>query len=100
MKLSSVSMQLPEKSYGNINILQWLLQDHPASHIPVQEVLLLSNGKLVTFGASAILSCLDAKTGKLFWKRENPTNAVPQFFTGMSPLIADKMCIAHVGNKG
>jgi outer membrane protein assembly factor BamB len=59
----------------------------------------VANGKVVTFGASAILSCLDANTGKLVWRRENPTNTVPQFFTGMSPLIVDNICIAHVGTK-
>lgn len=58
-----------------------------------------ADGKVVTFGAAAILNCLDAKTGKLLWKRENPTNVVPQFFTGMSPLIIDNICIAHVGTK-
>jgi outer membrane protein assembly factor BamB len=59
----------------------------------------LANGKIVTFGAAAILSCLDAGTGKVIWRRENPTNAVPQFFTGLSPLIIDNLCIAHVGTK-
>ena len=59
----------------------------------------IAGGKVVTFGASAILSCLDASTGKLIWRRANPTNTVPQFFTGMSPLIVDNLCIAHVGTK-
>ena len=59
----------------------------------------VANGKIVTFGASAIISCLDANTGKVIWKRENPTNVVPQFFTGMSPLIVDNLCIVHVGTK-
>ena len=59
----------------------------------------VANGKIVTFGASGILSCLDAATGKLLWRKENPTNAFPSFFTGMSPLITDGMCIVHVGKK-
>lgn len=59
----------------------------------------VANGKVVTFGASAIVSCLNANTGKLVWRRENPTNKVPQFFTGMSPLIVDNTCIVHVGTK-
>lgn len=57
------------------------------------------DGKVVTFGASGILSCLDATSGKLLWRKENPGNLVPQFFTGMSPLIIDGMCIAHLGTK-
>ncbi|MGA2406523.1 MAG: PQQ-binding-like beta-propeller repeat protein [Bacteroidales bacterium] len=59
----------------------------------------VSNGKIVTFGASGILSCLDATTGKLLWRKENPTNAFPDFFTGTSPLITDGMCIVHIGKK-
>jgi outer membrane protein assembly factor BamB len=59
----------------------------------------LSDGKLVTLGVSGILSCLDAGTGKLLWRKENPENAVPQFFTGMSPLITDGLCIVHLGTK-
>ena len=69
------------------------------SHPGPRSTPAFSNGKVVTFGATAILSCLDAKSGKLIWRRENPTNAVPQFFTGMSPLLVDNICIAHVGTK-
>jgi outer membrane protein assembly factor BamB len=71
----------------------------PSSHPGPRSTPAVADGKIVTFGISAILSCLDAKTGKLIWKRENPSNAVPQFFTGMSPLIVDNLCIAHVGTK-
>jgi outer membrane protein assembly factor BamB len=59
----------------------------------------VSNGKVVTFGAAGILSCLDASTGKVIWRRENPANDFPQFFTGMSPLISGNMVIAHLGKK-
>jgi outer membrane protein assembly factor BamB len=70
-----------------------------ASHPGPRSTPSFANGKLVTFGATGILTCLDAKTGKTIWKKDNPSNAVPQFFTGMSPLIADNLCIAHVGTK-
>jgi outer membrane protein assembly factor BamB len=56
-------------------------------------------GKVVTFGAAGILSCFDAKTGKLIWRKENPEVAVPVFFTSMSPLLIDNMCIVHLGAK-
>ena len=59
----------------------------------------VSDGKVVTFGAAGILSCLSAESGKVLWRKENPGNLVPQFFTGMSPLIVDNMCIAHLGTK-
>jgi outer membrane protein assembly factor BamB len=70
-----------------------------ASHPGPRSTPAFAGGKVVTFGASAILSCLDAKTGRLIWKKENPSNAVPQFFTGMSPILIDNLCIAHVGTK-
>jgi outer membrane protein assembly factor BamB len=69
------------------------------SHPGPRSTTAVSNGKLVTFGASAILSCLNANTGKVLWRRENPAHDVPQFFTGMSPLLVDNLCIAHVGKK-
>jgi outer membrane protein assembly factor BamB len=59
----------------------------------------VSNGKVVTFGVSGILSCLDANSGKLLWRKENPTNAFPTFYTGTSPLIVNNVCFIHVGRK-
>ncbi len=70
-----------------------------ASHPGPRSTPSVANGKIVTFGASGILSCLDAGTGKVIWRRDNPNNEVPQFFTAMSPLIVDNLCIAHVGTK-
>ena len=57
----------------------------------------VANGKVVTFGVSGILSCVDASTGKLLWRKEHTTNALPTFFTGTSPLVLDGVCIIHVG---
>ena len=59
----------------------------------------VADNKVVTFGVSGILSCVDAASGKLLWRRDNPGNIVPQFFTGMSPLIVDNTCIVHTGTK-
>jgi outer membrane protein assembly factor BamB len=69
------------------------------SHPGPRSTPAISDGKIVTFGVSGILSCLDAATGKVLWRKENPENAVPQFYTGMSPLIVDKTCIVHLGTK-
>ena len=46
------------------------------------------------------LSCLDAATGKLVWRKDPFPKIVPQFFTAMSPIIIDGMVIAHLGGKG
>ncbi len=70
-----------------------------SSHPGPRSTPSVADGKVVTFGVSGILTCLDASTGKVLWKKENPTNAVPQFFTGMSPLLTDGICIAHLGTK-
>ena len=57
----------------------------------------VANGKVVTYGATGILTCLDASTGKLVWRKENPANEWPTFFTGSSPLITDGICIIYTG---
>ena len=59
----------------------------------------VTGGKVITLGVSAILSCYDAGSGKLLWRRDNPSGAVPHFFTGLSPLVVDNLCIVHLGTK-
>lgn len=59
----------------------------------------ISDNKIITYGASGILNCLDIKTGKLLWRKDNPSGEVPQFFTSMSPVISDNICIVHTGTK-
>ena len=51
-------------------------------------------------GVGGVLSCLDAATGKLVWRKDPFPKVVPQFFTAMSPIIIDGMAIAHLGGKG
>ena len=58
-----------------------------------------ADGKVVTLGVGGILSCLDAATGKVVWRKDEFSKAVPQFFTGMSPILVDGVCIAHLGGK-
>jgi outer membrane protein assembly factor BamB len=70
-----------------------------AAHPGPRSTPAYADRKIVTFGISGILSCLDAASGKVLWRKENPANAFPQFYTGMSPLIIDGMCIAQVGTK-
>jgi outer membrane protein assembly factor BamB len=70
-----------------------------AAHPGPRSTPSVADGRVYTFGATAILSCLDAKTGAVIWRKENPNNLVPQFFAAMSPLIVDNLCIAHVGTK-
>lgn len=59
----------------------------------------VGEGKIVTLGIGGVLTCLDAGTGKLVWRNEDFTKELPMFFTGLSPLIANGMCIVHLGGK-
>ena len=59
----------------------------------------VGEGKIVTLGVGGVLSCLDAGTGNLVWRNEDFTKDLPAFFTGLSPLIANGMCIVHLGGK-
>ena len=59
----------------------------------------VADGKVITLGVGGVLSCLDAATGKPAWRNEE-FKAVPMFFTAMSPVVVDGMCIAHLGGKG
>lgn len=56
-------------------------------------------GKVVTFGVGGMLSCLEADTGKVLWRKNDYPNAWPRFYTSMSPLTADGLCIALVGGS-
>jgi outer membrane protein assembly factor BamB len=65
----------------------------------------LSKGNVYTLGITGILSCHDARTGKLKWRREfsqQYPKTSPFFGTAMSPLVLKGQVIAHVGghNKG
>jgi RNA polymerase sigma factor (sigma-70 family) len=54
----------------------------------------VSGGKVFTLGATGILSALDEGTGKLLWRKDYQ----PYFNRGgNSPLVAEGLCIAHLG---
>ncbi|MBN2131624.1 MAG: PQQ-like beta-propeller repeat protein [Sedimentisphaerales bacterium] len=59
----------------------------------------VAHGKVVTLGVGGVLSCLDAATGKLAWRKDPFPKIVPRFFTSMSPLIVDGMVIAYLGGQ-
>lgn len=53
-------------------------------------------GKVITYGVRGTLSCLDAASGKVLWRKEDA--AWPRFFTSSSPLVVDDLCIAQLGS--
>ncbi|MEJ2649951.1 MAG: PQQ-binding-like beta-propeller repeat protein [Sedimentisphaerales bacterium] len=71
----------------------------PSSHPGPRSSPAVASGKVFTFGVAGTLSCIDVETHKVLWRRNDYPDARPQFYTAMSPLIVDKLCIAHVGKE-
>ena len=59
----------------------------------------VAEGKVVTLGVDGVLSCLDAASGKPVWRKTDYQGIVPQFYTAMSPIVVDGMCIAQLGGQ-
>jgi outer membrane protein assembly factor BamB len=60
----------------------------------------VGGGRLFTFGINGVLSCFDARNGKLLWRKEfskQYPNTSPLYGTAMSPIVANGQCIVHVG---
>ena len=60
----------------------------------------VADGKVVTVGVGGVISCLDAASGKLIWRKDPFPKVVPKFFAATSPIIVDGMAIAHLGGPG
>jgi outer membrane protein assembly factor BamB len=60
----------------------------------------VADGKVVVLGVGGILSCLDASSGQLVWRKDPFPQVVPRFFTSFSPIIVDGLVIAHLGGQG
>jgi outer membrane protein assembly factor BamB len=60
----------------------------------------VADGKVVTLGVMGTVSCLDAATGTLIWRKDPFPGVVPRFYTAMSPLIVNQMALVHVGGPG
>lgn len=58
-----------------------------------------SNGMIVTFGISGTLSCLDATSAQVKWRKNDFPGQLPQFNAAMSPIIVDDMVIGQFGGK-
>lgn len=61
---------------------------------------IVSNRNVYTLGITGILSCHDARTGKLKWRQEfskQYPKTSPLFGTAQSPLVDNRLLIVHVG---
>lgn len=70
-----------------------------SAHQGPRSTPVVAGGKIITLGAGGVLSCLDASDGKLIWRNENVSGLFPAFYTAMSPVILDGLCIVHLGGK-
>ncbi|MDX9948366.1 MAG: PQQ-like beta-propeller repeat protein [Bacteroidales bacterium] len=68
-----------------------------ASHPGPRSSVAVAEGKAVAVGVGGDIACFDAANGKLLWRNEAYKGQVPQFFTGMSPVISSGVCYAHLG---
>lgn len=60
---------------------------------------LFRDGKVVTLGISGIVAAFDAKSGRLLWRSDAPSE-VPFFSAASSPVAEGPFVITHPGNYG
>jgi outer membrane protein assembly factor BamB len=58
---------------------------------------LVAEGKVVTLDFAGVLSCLDAGTGKVLWRKDKDIPTPPRFFVATSPIVVDNSCIVRIG---
>jgi outer membrane protein assembly factor BamB len=62
----------------------------------------VADGRVYTLGISGILSCFDAVTGAIRWRKDFSKQfrqTSPLFGTAMSPAVDNGMLIAHIGGN-
>ena len=63
----------------------------------------VAGGRVFAFGISGILSCLDAASGRLAWRKEPGAQfgaTSPLYGVALSPIVDGANVIAHVGGPG
>ncbi len=59
----------------------------------------VADGKVVTLGVHGAVSCLDAATGKVLWRKNDYAQSEPRFQTSASPIIVEQACIVLLGGE-
>jgi outer membrane protein assembly factor BamB len=63
----------------------------------------VAGGLVCAFGISGVLSCADAATGRLLWRKDFAgefKSTSPAFGVATSPILVDGVLIVHVGGEG
>jgi RNA polymerase sigma factor (sigma-70 family) len=85
----------------------WRSEPCPAPYVPgpaargnnkPRSTPAIAGGRVFTFGVGGILSCLDAGTGKLLWRKDS--KQYPVYGAAASPLVENGLCIVHAGGPG
>jgi outer membrane protein assembly factor BamB len=71
----------------------------PSAHPGPRSSPTVADGKVITLGVGCVLTCLDAATGAKIWRNEEYATTESPFYTSMSPIVVDGMCIAQLGKK-
>jgi outer membrane protein assembly factor BamB len=71
----------------------------PSGHPGPRSSPVVADGKVITLGVDCVLSCLDAANGTLLWRNEDYAKVEKPFYTAMSPIVVDGLCIAQLGKK-
>jgi outer membrane protein assembly factor BamB len=85
---------------------KWRSEPYPVSYKPLDDgnfpwprsTPAVAGGRVFTLGITKTLSCLDAQTGKLLWRKECKPRG--HNYGGNSPLVCDGLCIVHVSRPG
>ncbi|HET7294005.1 MAG TPA: PQQ-binding-like beta-propeller repeat protein [Vicinamibacteria bacterium] len=62
----------------------------------------VAGGRVFTFGIGGVLSCLDAASGRVIWRKDfggQSRGAAPLYGVAMSPVVSDGLLVAHVGGE-
>jgi outer membrane protein assembly factor BamB len=82
---------------------QHVVTGPPARHPGTRSSPAVADGRICTLGVGGILSCLDAASGKVLWRKQSTNefmNVAYKHDSSMSPLIVDGWCIVFVGGGG
>jgi outer membrane protein assembly factor BamB len=80
----------------------YIVTGPPARHPGTRSSPVVAAGKICTLGVGGILSCLDAATGKVLWRKQSTNDYLGTAYqsdSSMSPLVVDGLCVVQVGGK-